>query len=395
MNGPRRTSRGALVAVGILLAGPLTACSGGGSTTSTNAPIKLGFITVKEGNFADNGKQAEAGVNYAVKKINEAGGVKGQKIELVSADTHGDPSSMANIVRKMATEDKVLAIVGPVLSNECLVGCPLGNSLKVPLLSPGAGQPGVVANARPYAFTLVQPDGENSAPAIKSIIAKQDIKTAAIIVDQKLTVTKALGRFWNRTFQENNVQIVKTVTFGTGDPSFAAQVTSLAGARPDALGLAAAPPDAARIALEIQRQGLKTQLLGTGILQSAGADFIKAGGSAVEGTKAAAQFDPNNPDQTAHKLLAEYEKDTGSKIGLNGAYAFDAVNIIAQLIKTTGVQNKASTLVEDRDKIMRGLPKIDDYVGMGGTTDIGEDGVTKRPSQVATVRNGQFVIEPA
>jgi len=384
-----------MLAAGVLLAGSLAACggSGGGSSGGSKAPIKLGLITVKDGAFADNGKQAEAGARYAVKKINDAGGIKGQRVELVEADTHGDPASMANIVRKMATEDKVLGIVGPVLSAECEVGCTLANTLKVPIVSPGAGKVGVVANARPYAFTLVQPDGENSAPAIKSIIAKQQIKTAAIIVDQKQAVTKALNDFWSATFQQNNVQVVKTVTFGTGDPSFAAQVTSLAGSKPDALGLAASPPDAARIALEIQRQGLKVQLLGTGILQSAGADFIKAGGSAVEGTKTAAQFDPADPDPTARKLIADYEKETGAKIALNGAYAFDAVNIFAQLIKTTGVQNKVSTLVEDRDKIMRGLPKIDDFVGMGGKTDIGEDGVTKRPSRVATVKNGQFVIE--
>lgn len=392
VNRASGNSRLAVLVLGVLAAVALASCGGGGSSSSGKAVIKLGLITVKDGPFADNGKQAEAGAQYAVTKINDGGGVNGQKIELVEADTHGDPSSMANIVRKMATEDKVIGIVGPVLSAECRIGCPLANSLKVPMLSPGAGSPGVVANARPYAFTLVEPDGENSAPAIKSVIAQQGIKTAAIIVDQTQVVTKALFAFWKKTFGANQVQIVKTVTFAGGDPSFAAQVTALSGAHPQALGLAANPPDAARIALEIQRQGLKVQLLGTGILQSAGADFIKAGGTAVEGTKTAAQFDPNTSDPTAHKLLAQYAKDTGKQIGLNGAYAFDAVNIIAQIIKNSGVQNKSSTLASDRDKIMMGLPKVDNYDGMGGKTVIGNDGVTKRPSLVATVRNGQFVI---
>jgi branched-chain amino acid transport system substrate-binding protein len=375
----------------------LAACGGGGDRSSGGSgggqPVKIGLITVTDGPFADNGKRAQEGATYAVERINRSGGINGSRIELVVHDAHGDPAAMANIVRKLASDDKVLAVVGPVLSPECEVGCVLANQLHLPMISPGVGKPGVMDNARPYAFTLVQPDADNSAPAIAHVLEQQGAKTGAIIVDQSNATTKALGDFWTKTFEANGVRTVSTVTFTSGDSSFAAQVTKLAGDRPDVLGLAANPPDAARIALEIQRQGLEAQLLGTGILQSAGADFLKAGGSAVNGTKTAAQFDPDNPDPEARALITAYRTETGAAPTLNAAYAHDAVAILAEIIKSSGVENTASSLAADRDRIMKALPEVDDYVGMGGLTDLQPNGVTKRPTLVATVQDGKFVIE--
>lgn len=359
----------------------------GGSPDASGDGIKIGFITVTEGPFAANGEDARQGVRYAVERLNDRGGIDGTPVELVEADTRGDPQAMANIVRRMALEDGVVAIVGPVVSAECEVGCPLANELEVPMISPGAGQPGVVENARPYAFTLVEPDGENSAPAAEAILTEEGIETGAIIVNEGEAVTQALEDFWVQAYADAGVELVDTVTYTTGDSSFGAQMTQLASSQPDGLALAASPSEAAQIALAAERQGLDVQLLGTGILQSAGQEYIDAGGAAVEGTKTAAQFDPDNPDPMVQELINGYLESTGEgEVTLNAAYSFDAVNIIAQILTENGVDDA-------RQKIKDALPGIDDFLGMGGITDIGEDGVTNRPIQVATVENGQFVIE--
>ena len=73
--------------------------------------------------------------------------------------------------------------------------------------------------------------------------------------------------------------------------------------------LAASPGDAAKIAIEIRRQGMKQQLLGSGAL--VGDEFLKSGGNAVEGAITAAQFWRENPDPKAHAYLAALEKRTG------------------------------------------------------------------------------------
>ncbi|MBI3964596.1 MAG: ABC transporter substrate-binding protein, partial [Chloroflexi bacterium] len=94
--------------------------------------------------------------------------------------------------------------------------------------------------------------------------------------------------FWPELMKKNGVNIVETVSFNSVDPSVAAQVTKLKAANPQAVILAASPGEAAKIAIEIQRQGMKTQLLGAGGLF--GDEFVKAGCQAVEGAITAAQY---------------------------------------------------------------------------------------------------------
>ena len=54
----------------------------------------------------------------AVDEINAAGGVNGKKIRIISFDTAGKPDQAVVGVRKLAEDDKVLAIIGPFSSSE-------------------------------------------------------------------------------------------------------------------------------------------------------------------------------------------------------------------------------------------------------------------------------------
>jgi branched-chain amino acid transport system substrate-binding protein len=366
------------------------------AATIQGPEIKLGLITVTEGSpFASNGKRALEGARFAVQEINDAGGLGGVPIKLIETDTRGDVNATTNLVRRLATEDNVVGIVGPLLSGECAAGCPLANELKVPLVSPGSAQAGLMEKARPYAFRTVMPDDANSYQSIQAIIKRQNIKTAAIIRDEKEAIAKFMGEtFWPKVFRENGVDIVENVTFTTGDASYAAQVTRIKAANPQAVALAAGSGDAARIALELKRQNVKTQMLGSGGLQSSGEDFIKAGGDAVEGAMTAAQFDPANPDPSVQALIKNYQARTGNTdVTLNAAFTYDAIYIMADQIKRMGVTNDPANLAADRDKIKDGLAKLSNFNGMGGLTSLGPDGEVRRPTMIATVKGGQFVIE--
>ncbi|GAC1327264.1 MAG: ABC transporter substrate-binding protein [Chloroflexota bacterium] len=375
---------------------PAAAFSATPATKLVGSDIKLGLITVTEGSpQAANGKRSLEGARAAVEEINAAGGVSGIPVRLIETDTRGDVNSTASLVRRLATEDKVLAIVGPLLSSECTIGCPLANELKVPFISPGAAQGGLMAKARPYGFRLTQPDDANSAPAIAAIIQRAAIKKAALIMDEKDASQSYMGQsFWPKAFKDNGVGLADTETFVSGDQSFAAQVTKLKAASPDAVAIAALSADAARIALEMRRQGMKTPIIGSGSLQSTGIDFVKAGGDAIEGTLTAAQYDPDNPDPQVQALTKNYLARTQQpEVTLNAAFSYDAVYIFLDLIKRQGVTNDPSQLTQDRDKIMQGLSRIKDWVGLGGPTTFGDDGEVRRDVMVATVKGGKFVIE--
>lgn len=374
--------------------GPADAMAADAAADIQGDSIKIGLITVTEGSpFASNGQRTLEGAQYAVEEINAAGGINGVPIELIVEDTKGSIESVANIVRKLASQDEVLAIIGPILSGECEVGCPLANELGVPVVAPGVGKPGVVEAAGEYVFKLVADDNVHSHESLLPVLEERGTETAVIIKDELDPTSAFMGDvFWPSLFEDAGVDVVKTLTFTSGDTDFSAQVTEIGSAGADVVALAAGPADAARIAIEMQRQGVEAQLLGSGGLQSAGNDFLDAGGDAIEGAILAAQFNPEPDDPAQAALIESFEESTGSDVTLNAAYSYDAVYIVVDMIKRQGVTNDPSQLEADRERIKDGLPGLSEWIGMGGPTSLNPEGTVRRQPQIATVEGGELVI---
>lgn len=371
-----------------------TACSGGsgGGSAAAGGVYKIGVITNSGGAFAANYKTMADGAAYAVKVINAAGGVNGNKVELETVDLQNNPANAVTLVPKLLA-DGVFAITGSVASADCAIACATANKLKVPLIAEGAAAPGVLKDSRPYGFAMAAVDVSNSTPVLTKIMSDLSVKTGAIITDQATKTTQVQAQIYQDVFKATNVNVVKTATFSTGDSSFAAQVTAIAAAKPQVLGLAAGPEDAGRIAREVQSQGLKVTLLGTGSLQSGGAAYFAAGGSAVEGTLSAAQYDPDSQNPIAAKLLAQCRTDTGqSDIPLNYAYAYDAIHMITTSIAKSNL-TPASKIDAARVTLQEDLNHLGTFTGMAAETAFKPDGTSIRPQLRAIFKGNAFVVD--
>src|SRR5207244_3136837 len=63
------------------------------------------------------GNQAKVGLDLAAAEINAAGGILGQRIEMLYRDNKTDPKTGAERARELIQRDQALAIVGPIASN--------------------------------------------------------------------------------------------------------------------------------------------------------------------------------------------------------------------------------------------------------------------------------------
>lgn len=115
------------------------------------------------------------------------------KLELITEDTRGDIPTTTNIVRKLATRDNVMVLIGTILSGECGAACPVANALGVPVLSPGVGKGGVVQAAGPFVFHLVAEDCQHTSDSLRAAIKEKGYKKISIIKDQKDPVSKFNG----------------------------------------------------------------------------------------------------------------------------------------------------------------------------------------------------------
>ena len=112
--------------LGLLAATALSVVAGQAAQAQAQAQeILLGNLFAGAGPFATLAMTNEIAAQMAVEEVNAAGGVGGKKLKIVSFDTAGKPEQAEVGVRKLAEDDKVMAIIGPFSSGECRVAFPV------------------------------------------------------------------------------------------------------------------------------------------------------------------------------------------------------------------------------------------------------------------------------
>jgi branched-chain amino acid transport system substrate-binding protein len=134
--------------LGLLAAAALSVITGGAAQAQE---ILLGNLYAGAGPFATLSRTIEIAAQMAVEEINAAGGINGKKVRVISFDTAGKPEQAVVGVRKLAEDDKVLAIIGPFSSGECRVAFPVGERTGVVMMSMASSAPKL---AEPFTYGL-------------------------------------------------------------------------------------------------------------------------------------------------------------------------------------------------------------------------------------------------
>jgi urea transport system substrate-binding protein len=99
-----------------------------------NDPIKIGVVQPFSGGLELFGNQAKLGLDLAVSEINGAGGIGGRSISLIYEDDKTDPKTAVERATQLVRRDSVLAISGPITSNNRDAMMPTLSRAKTPLL---------------------------------------------------------------------------------------------------------------------------------------------------------------------------------------------------------------------------------------------------------------------
>ncbi len=97
-------------------------------------PIRIGAVLPFSGGVELYGNQAKLGLDLAAADINAAGGILGRPVEIVYRDDGTRPFIATEAARKAVEEDGVLAVVGPITSQNLDAIVPVVASRKTPLL---------------------------------------------------------------------------------------------------------------------------------------------------------------------------------------------------------------------------------------------------------------------
>lgn len=386
--------------VPVLLGALALAFAGAASAQKiAGSEIRIGVVTPVTGQAADVGKREAIGAQAAVDVINAKGGVAGVKIKLYFGDEGSNPQEAINAVRKVAGDDKVLAIVGPHYSGTAEATFPLGNRLKIVQVAVASSKPGVAKANRPYAFRNTLTEDKIADAVVKAAKGRYALKRVAIISDTKDAVARSLGMgVLPAALKANGIEVITgndPVTFQNGDAQFTAQVTRLKSLNPDAIGLGALGPDALNIILEARKQGMSQPFFGTAPLMEG--NLPERGGKAVDGTFAGSIWDASQDDPASKQFKTAYA--ARAKTMYPGAFtqspdyyatnAYDAVFMMVEAMLKTGVQNRADSLEADRDRIKDYFSKLRNFKGVA-STGFNDDGDGVKNVIVTEARDGHW-----
>lgn len=309
---------------------------GAGCTKKSNSDeILVGQFGSMTGGEATFGQSTDKGVRLAIDAKNAAGGIKGKKIKLITLDNQGKPEEAAAVVKKLITQDKVVAILGEVASTRSLAAAPIAQQNKIPMVSPSSTNP-KVTQVGDYIFRVCFIDPFQGSVMARFTHENLKLKKVAVLKDLKSDYSLGLAEFFITKFKDLGGSVVAEQTFQTGDSDFKAQLTSIRGSVPDAIFIPAYYTEVGLIARQARQLGIKAVLLGGDGWDSP--KLFEIGQQAIQGGYFSNHYATESTNPATMNFIKEFKaKYNETPDGLAAAGYDAAMVLIAAMERTTEV----------------------------------------------------------
>lgn len=152
---------------GAAAVGAALAFSGQASAEDT---ITLGSAISITGKYSQEGKNASDGYNFAVKRINEMGGVtvngKKYKLAVKYYDDESTPTRTAQLLERIINQDGIKYLLGPYASGPTKAAAPVAEKYKVPMVEAEGASRSLFTQGYKYLFAALSTSDQYVAPLI-------------------------------------------------------------------------------------------------------------------------------------------------------------------------------------------------------------------------------------
>ena len=323
--------------------------------------IKIGANFEMTGNVANYGSATLDGLKLAIKEANDAGGVNGKKINLVTVDNKSEASEAVNAATKLISDDKVKVIVGPAVTANVMAESQVANDNKIPVIAPDATSPSVTVEngqVKPFIFRSCVIDPQQGD--VMATFASKDLKakTAVVYIDSSSDYSKSLGQVFKEKFEAAGGKVVMEEAFLQKDQDFKATLTKIKTANADVIFIPAYYEEVGKIVKQARELGITQPLLGTD-----GWDDTKvvdiAGADALNNTFFSSHY--SEKDKDVQSFIESFKKEYNHAPNVFAALGYDAGKMLIDAIKRAGS--------DDPEKIQKALEETKDLqVGTGKIT---------------------------
>ena len=173
------TVLGAVLGLGLFAASPAPALAAASGVYADR--IVVGQSAALNGTVAELGMAMREGLLAAFKEANDAGGIQGRKIEMLTRDdAYRADRALANAEELILTEG-VFAMIGSVGTAPSMAAMQLANDMGIPFIAPFTGAPALRQPDLDYVINIRASYDQEAEAWIERLTADLDTKRIAIL----------------------------------------------------------------------------------------------------------------------------------------------------------------------------------------------------------------------
>jgi branched-chain amino acid transport system substrate-binding protein len=278
------------------------------------------------------GQEQVIGAQIAEEYLNQKGGVNGRPIKLIFQDTAGDEAGAINAFQNLINVAKVVAIVGPTLSQQAFAANPIANKAGVPVVGPsntaaGIPQIGEFVSRVSAPVTQIAPHAVQAAMGMNP-----NLKRVAVLFAQNDAFSKSETQVFQQTVKDNpKLELVTVQTFQTTDTDFTAQTTNVLAAKPDLVIISGLAADGGNLVKQLRELGYKGLIVGGNGFNTA--NLFPVCKALCDGILVAQAYSYQAPGEVNQAFRAVYKEKQKKEPPQFSAQSFTAVQVVVDALR--------------------------------------------------------------
>jgi branched-chain amino acid transport system substrate-binding protein len=293
--------------------------------------IKIGVVGPLTGSLAPYGEGVSNGAILAVEQANAKGGVLGQQIELIVLDTQADAQQTNVLVNRLIQRDKIVGLVGPVISAEAAVAGPLCQRSKIPMITPTATAD-EMTQVGDYVFRVCFIDTYQGMAAV-NYCWEEGIRKAAVLYKVGDAYSEGLREVFSGAFTKLGGQVI-TLGYNLGDTDFSAQISNMKSFGAEVVYCPFYYEDAVLVIRQAKAMDYNPTFIGTDGWDAQ--EVLDQAGDAVLGTVITTHYSPTDSRPMVQQYLADYQARFGHFPIVLAALGYDATRLMIDAIERAG-----------------------------------------------------------
>ena len=344
-----------------------------------HAQIKIGFQAPLTGAAATDGVSAKIAAETARDKINAAGGVLGQKIELVTYDDQAKTEEAVFTANKLIGQDGVKFAVSGSYSASGRAAAPIFQRAGVPFISAYGVHPDIT-RAGDYVFRGVHLGPPQGRAGAKFVSDDLKLKRVSIITMDN-DYGQATFEGFKSVLDQFGIKVLGEYTYSLKDRQFGSIVASVKRDDPEVIYITGYFFTAAPLVSQLRSAGIRAPIVGSQALDAE--KLIQIAGPAVEGVYIVGGLNRDRDSPELKEYLAEFQKRAGYAGENVGATVYSAVRLMADAITRSGTLDPAK--VRDALAATHNFPHLaGELVSFNSLREI------NMPMNVNVVKDGSF-----